>query len=226
MEEWKDINGYEGYYQVSNHGRVRSLDREVPHARFGTMTRKGKEITQTKNEDGYLFLKLHRLGVATRRAVHQLVLETFVGPRPEGQETRHLNGDPADNRLENLCWGTPKENHADQISHGTRPYLNTNRCRNGHEYLESDFRENLGYRVCSRCEREKQRRADAKKRAKRNPGPDNKDKTHCKNGHEFTPENTGNGTSGRKHRRCKECHRIREAERRAKAKRDKEIANS
>ena len=51
--------------------------------------------------------------------VHKLVLETFVGPRPDGYVCRHLNGNPLDNRLDNICWGTPKENAQDSIKHGT-----------------------------------------------------------------------------------------------------------
>ena len=53
------------------------------------------------------------------RYVHRLVLEAFVGPCPEGQECRHLNGDPGDNRLENLVWGSPLENSLDMVKHGT-----------------------------------------------------------------------------------------------------------
>lgn len=53
------------------------------------------------------------------RKVHRLVLEAFVGPRPEGMECCHYNGDPADNRLENLRWDTSKGNTSDSIRHGT-----------------------------------------------------------------------------------------------------------
>ncbi len=53
------------------------------------------------------------------RQVHRLVLETYVGSCPEGMVCRHLNGDPADNRLKNICWGTPSENVHDAIRHGT-----------------------------------------------------------------------------------------------------------
>ena len=51
--------------------------------------------------------------------VHRLVMLAFDGPQPEGMECRHLNGNPADNRIENLKWGTRKENEADKVSHGT-----------------------------------------------------------------------------------------------------------
>ena len=54
-------------------------------------------------------------------SVHRLVLEAFVGPCPPGCETRHLNGNPADNRLCNLAWGTHRENAADKVRHGTAP---------------------------------------------------------------------------------------------------------
>lgn len=56
-----------------------------------------------------------------RHYVHTLVLLAFSGPRPEGQQCRHLNGDPGDNRPSNLCWGTCAENAADRIRHGTVP---------------------------------------------------------------------------------------------------------
>jgi hypothetical protein len=56
--------------------------------------------------------------IRTRRTIHSLVLEAFVGPRPPGSVTRHLNGCPDDNRLENLAWGTHSENILDMDRHG------------------------------------------------------------------------------------------------------------
>lgn len=64
-----------------------------------------------KGEDG--------VSVRLARPVHRLVMEAFIGPRPEGMECRHLDGDPANNRLSNLTWGTPKENAEDQRRHGS-----------------------------------------------------------------------------------------------------------
>ena len=59
------------------------------------------------------------LGRGNGRRVHRLVLEAFVGPCPEGLEACHSNGDPTDNRLENLRWGTHEDNHQDRVKHGT-----------------------------------------------------------------------------------------------------------
>lgn len=78
---------------------------------------KYKWIKPCENKKGYLCVTI----VGQRRLfckVHRLVLETYVGPCPVGMETRHLNGNKQDNRLENLCWGTHQENMRDTIVHG------------------------------------------------------------------------------------------------------------
>jgi len=72
---------------------------------------------------GYLYVKLRKCSKYYHCLIHRLVLETYVGPCPEGMQCRHLNGNPQDNHLENLCWGTPKENHADAIRHKTHQGL-------------------------------------------------------------------------------------------------------
>jgi len=70
-----------------------------------------------------------------KKLVHRFVLETFVGPCPEGMEARHLDGNPANNRLSNLCWSTHKENVRDQYKHGTAVFgyhsCKPVRCSNG-----------------------------------------------------------------------------------------------
>lgn len=80
----------------------------------------GHEL-KTRARGPYRMVTLSVDGKPLYRLVHRLVLEGFVGPCPEGCEARHLNGDGADNRLDNLQWGTPAENAADQAQHGTRP---------------------------------------------------------------------------------------------------------
>lgn len=110
MEIWKDIPGYEGRYQVSNEGRVRSLDRPVRVVCQGIDTMriaKGKVLRPGPSKSGHVTVALGR---GKSRPVHQLVLEAFVGLRPEGCEVLHLNHVPTDNRLANLRYGTRSEN--------------------------------------------------------------------------------------------------------------------
>lgn len=110
MEVWKDIAGYEGVYQVSNHGRVKSLDRLVKHARFGLVKRKGKILKPFIDTYGYLEVRLCKDGGGVCCSVHRLVLSAFV-PNPENKETvNHINENKTDNRVENLEWATQYEN--------------------------------------------------------------------------------------------------------------------
>ena len=116
-ERWAPVPGWGDFYQVSNLGRVRSLDREHDDHR-GRWVRRGRVLKQSIDREGYRRVNLMRDGKRAPRTVHRLVLEGFVGPRPEGHQCRHLNGDAGDNRLENLAWGTPRENYADRRRHG------------------------------------------------------------------------------------------------------------
>lgn len=103
-EVWKIIPDYPKY-EVSNYGRVRSF----------TGKKNGKLLKNTITNGGYLQVNLQ----GKTKLVHTLVLLTFEGERPEGKETRHLNGNQKDNTLTNLTYGTPNENHKDKIEHGT-----------------------------------------------------------------------------------------------------------
>lgn len=117
-EQWRDVRGQVGLYEVSDAGRVRSLDRRVPHARYGFAVLKGKQVKPYKNQDGYL-----RARIGDRlRLVHVLVLEAFVGQCPDDMQACHNNGVRDDNRLENLRWDTPKANVGDRKAHGTYQY--------------------------------------------------------------------------------------------------------
>lgn len=118
QELWRPVVGYEGLYEVSDHGRVRSLDGERWNGR--TWIRKVGRVRSTPiGKRGYPTIDLKRSGARRTFTVHTLVLTAFVGPRPEGHECRHLNGDRADSRLTNLAWGTPTENDEDRRRHGT-----------------------------------------------------------------------------------------------------------
>lgn len=122
LERWADVPGWEGLYKVSTLGRVRSLDREVTQGGNGgsvyTRTYKGQVIRQ-KRKRGYRLVGLNATGRHKTYQVHRLVLSAFVGPANTEVQCRHLDGDPANNRLENLSWGTAKENYADRFAHGT-----------------------------------------------------------------------------------------------------------
>lgn len=118
VEVWKDVPGYEGYYQVSDQGRVKSLPRIVPMRDGRKYTVSGKYLKQ-KMTGYYLTVVLCKSGVEETRLVHQLVLLGHVGPCPEGMECRHYDGKCTNNGLTNLRWGTRKENAADRERHGT-----------------------------------------------------------------------------------------------------------
>ena len=115
-EEWRDVVGYEGLYQVSDQGRVKSLERNIPHWRGGEQIRKERILKPTPIKDGYLIVDLCAGGKRKRFLVHRLVCEAFHG-NPEGKpQVNHINEDKADNRAANLEWCTAKEN----INYGTR----------------------------------------------------------------------------------------------------------
>jgi hypothetical protein len=120
MEIWKDVPGYEGQYQVSNEGRVRSLDREIEQmSRWGSPYRRkvdGVILRPGRMPAGHMSVSLGRFN---SQCVHKLVLLAFVGTAPDGHECLHENGDPADNRLENLRWGSRADNIRDAVRHGT-----------------------------------------------------------------------------------------------------------
>lgn len=103
LEEWRDVVGHAGY-------RVSSLGRMTGHQ--GIM-----HPSLDHARGGYLKVALHPRPVKNRY-VHWLVAAAFLGPRPEGHEVAHLNGDPTDNQLSNLAYVTPKVNGEQRIAHG------------------------------------------------------------------------------------------------------------
>lgn len=124
IETWKDIPGYEGEYQASTLGRIKSLERTASIRNWYT----GKPALRTVPEcilKPGRYCKCGHVSVILRRGtngkpVHQLVLKTFVGEAPDGMEVLHKNGDPADNRLSNLRYGTRTENILDIYRQGGR----------------------------------------------------------------------------------------------------------
>lgn len=117
-EIWKDISGYEGYYQVSNQGNLRSLDRKVWDSRGYYKNLKGKELKGTLSKVGYYMVSLNKEHKISKEYVHRLVCETFLGKEEHHECVNHINGDKTDNRVENLEWTTYSENnkHAYEIN--------------------------------------------------------------------------------------------------------------
>lgn len=136
-EIWRTIKGHTGY-EVSNLGRVRSWRNRQGHPQDFP------RILSPGLVGGYRQIKLGR---ARQIKVHTLVLETFVGPRPEGMLCRHLDGNPQNNALTNLRWGTPEENYADRHHHGTD---NTG-SRHGRATIDEQIARQIKDRLAMRC---------------------------------------------------------------------------
>ena len=118
-EQWAPAFGFEGLYEVSTEGRVKSLERTVFRSDGRCLTVKECILKPHCRKSGYLHVVLRKDNTAHTRTVHRLVLEAFVGLRPHGMECCHCNGVPNDNRLANLRWDTPLENGRDRKAHGT-----------------------------------------------------------------------------------------------------------
>lgn len=120
-ERWRPVVGYEGLYEVSSKGRVRSLDRVIECLnRWGKVaSRRVCGCVIRPRIGAYAMVTLSRADKPETLYVHALVLEAFVGPRPPGHEGAHENGNPYDNRLRNLSWKTPQGNADDRVRHGT-----------------------------------------------------------------------------------------------------------
>lgn len=114
IEVWKDIAGYEGLYQVSNLGRVRSVDRVVSRktakGKLSKVPRKGIILSQHFGSRGYLHVGLSKGALLKTRPTHRLVLETFTPNSDKFLVANHISGVPTDNRLSNLEWCTQSEN--------------------------------------------------------------------------------------------------------------------
>lgn len=122
-ETWRPIPGWEGFYEASDLGNVRSVERKVSHPFSGMITIRQRRIKTHPHPAGHRLLMLSRGGVGRGRTrlVHTLILQAFVGPRPDGMDGCHNDGNPANNRLSNLRWDTPSENMLDRIWHEKNP---------------------------------------------------------------------------------------------------------
>jgi hypothetical protein len=122
-EKWLPVVGMEGFFEVSDAGRIRTVEREV---RF--VSKKGNEAWRTKKphimhtqliNSGYDLVHLSIDEVRKARTVHTVVAEAFIGPRPKGMDVCHNNSDKQDNRAVNLRYDTRKGNFSDKLANGT-----------------------------------------------------------------------------------------------------------
>ncbi len=123
-EEFKSVKGYEGLYEVSNLGRVKSLSRTMRSK--GDSVRRVEEriLKGTLDSAGYYSVNLSKNGTAKVRKIHQLVTIAFLGHAPSGHEivVDHINNDKTNNRLDNLQLVTPREN-CSKDREGTSKYV-------------------------------------------------------------------------------------------------------
>lgn len=206
-EVWLPVVGYEGLYEVSNQGRVRSLDRVVTKSNSRQQVVFGR-ILKPKQHNGYRHVDLSANGKVRRFRIHQLVCPAFNGGPPnseERQEIRHLNGIKLDNTPENLCWGSSSENKFDSVRHGVHYPTREEFCKYGHSFDAENTKitileDGRQRRTCLKC---RYRRHREWKDKIRSPNYQRRDEI-CKRGHKRTRENTlvSNGR-----RRCRDCSR-------------------
>lgn len=157
-EKWLPVVGYEGLYEVSNLGRVKSL--KAGPKRYGAI------LKPAPHKQGYPQVNLRKAGQGRSIKVHRLVGEAFLGPLPEGYVTCHEDSDTTNPRLDNLRYDTLTENIIDTVRHGHHAGANKTHCSRGHEFSGNNLRvdKRTGWRVCKTCKliTAKQRRENAR----------------------------------------------------------------
>lgn len=160
-ERWRPVVGAMPWYEVSDHGRVCSREHDVQITRWGRPIPthyKEKFLSLRPNKKGYARVGIVGLdGVKRARAVQQLVLEAFVGPRPDAtSEGLHNDDNKANNRLDNLRWGTHADNMQDMVRNGNNPARNRKRCPFGHLLKSPNLVKamlRIDRRICRTCNR-------------------------------------------------------------------------
>ena len=157
-EGWRDVVGHPNY-EVSSLGRVRSHKGLSPRV-----------LAARSLPKGYLRVTLYDNGRRVGAYVHTLVLEAFVHARTPGMQVRHLDGNPTNNHVDNLAWGTQGDNERDKVAHGTHPGVNKTECLRGHAYTPANTYITPGTdakRSCLTCRTESARRRRRQRQAAR-----------------------------------------------------------
>lgn len=167
-ERWLPVVGYEGLYEVSDQGRVKSLARTIVRSNGKPHTVSGRIVKLIINSGGYPSAGLSRPGMKKKTLkVHRLVLEAFVGACPPGLIACHWNDEKEDNRLENLRWDSISANQYDRVRNGTHHQAAKTHCPQGHTYDEGNtyYGRSGGRRSCRQCQRDRQREYAARRAA-------------------------------------------------------------
>lgn len=154
-EVWKEIPGYEGCYEVSTHGRIRTVLGRLVKDKWGHVKPSPvRYLKQSNDSDGYKIVKLITLDNKRIKKVHRLVCLAFIGPPPEGMIVCHNDGNPSNNDISNLRYDTPGSNMLDKVKHGTHHEVNKTHCPMEHELKGNNLEAwNLkqGKRKCRSC---------------------------------------------------------------------------
>ena len=157
-ETWKPIPGYENWYEASDQGRIRSVDRTIVDQAGRVRRLKGVIAKPFSTNHGHQIVSISNGKTRTKKLVHRLVLAAFTGADDETSHVLHWNDDPRDNRLENLRYGTQKENIHDTIRNGHNVNSNKETCPRGHELAAPNLVPSVaktGSRSCLACSRAK-----------------------------------------------------------------------
>ena len=150
-EEWRSIPGFP-HYEVSNLGRVRSLDRPYHPGRVLK-----QQCVNWTEERGYRQVVLRENYRTHTMKVHRLVAMAFLPNRSDYPQVRHLDGNPENNWVGNLAWGTNSDNTVDQVRHGTHHRARVTHCPNGHPYAGEYLQIADGNRRCRTCRNQRRR---------------------------------------------------------------------
>lgn len=126
---WKDIPGYERLYQASNTGLIKSVERAIPRkhgngGKQGVLSVRERILAPRPDGKGYGRVLLYKDKRHRQYKIHQLVILTFEGPKPQPNlEVRHLDGNNKNNHIDNLRYGTQKENAEDRVRHGSSVHV-------------------------------------------------------------------------------------------------------
>lgn len=158
-EEWRTLPGYEGIYEVSDLGQIKSVARIVVRSDGKSRRQPERILSQFTDRKGYQIVCLSSHGQSRMFRVHRAVLLAFVGLPADDEEGCHGNGNPSDNRLVNLRWGTRSENVRDAVRHGTHSEVAKTHCPAGHRLSEPNLLPSaLPKRRCRQCHNSRSRK--------------------------------------------------------------------